>query len=180
MAAVYLFASIGIMPTPAMVANWLGRLVPASELAERYPCDDHACGCVTASECWLHCCCHTHQQRLNWAAAHGVRPPEAVRFSAAQWLAAVEAAKSDAGGAGRVCSASSDEEALKPVRGFSMSALACKGIQQILAVSVPPALPRRVGEMMIVPVIAQAIETPRASPPDSRSLDVPEPPPRLG
>mgnify|MGYP001241896662 CR=1 FL=1 len=180
MVAVYVFASIGIMPTPAILAHWFGGVVPLPESAQRFPCDDHACGCVTASECWLHCCCHGPHQRLVWAVTHGVRPPAEVKFSQAQWLAAVESAKSESDGTDRACATAEGEKGNGPARGISISALACKGIQQILATSVPPAMPLRASEMMTVPAVAPASMRPRNAVPDSRSLDVPEPPPRLG
>lgn len=41
----------------------------------RFPCEDHACGCATAQECWEYCCCYTPRQKLAWAKAHGVTPP---------------------------------------------------------------------------------------------------------
>lgn len=40
-----------------------------------FPCQDNPCGCQTAEECWRHCCCNTPEQRLAWARAHGVTPP---------------------------------------------------------------------------------------------------------
>jgi hypothetical protein len=40
-----------------------------------FPCQDHACGCRSAEECWRHCCCFSPEEKLAWARDHGVRPP---------------------------------------------------------------------------------------------------------
>jgi hypothetical protein len=62
----YLLASSGV-PLP---------LAPKKERGEeRYPCESGHCGCRTARQCWLSCCCNTHLQRLEWARQNGVRPP---------------------------------------------------------------------------------------------------------
>jgi len=47
----------------------------ASRDALPFPCQGHRCGCVSAEQCWAHCCCFTPEQRLAWAAAHRVEPP---------------------------------------------------------------------------------------------------------
>ncbi len=63
--AAYLTTTIGV-PMPAS-AN--------KEHGVRYPCEDHACGCTTAAQCWDHCCCFTPEQKLIWAHEHHVEPP---------------------------------------------------------------------------------------------------------
>lgn len=40
-----------------------------------FPCQDHACGCQTAEQCWSHCCCFTAEERWAWAREHNVEPP---------------------------------------------------------------------------------------------------------
>jgi hypothetical protein len=55
--------------------------IPIVELARKggdraFPCQDQACGCATAEACWRGCCCSSPSQRLAWAEAHGVQPPE--------------------------------------------------------------------------------------------------------
>ena len=48
-----------------------------------YPCRDHACGCLTAEQCWAgDCCCFTLEQKLEWADARGVEPPASARAAA--------------------------------------------------------------------------------------------------
>lgn len=43
-----------------------------------FPCQDRPCGCSSAARCWNDCCCFTNQQKLDWAAANNVKPPEFV------------------------------------------------------------------------------------------------------
>lgn len=62
----HLFATIGV-PLPSGFSK--DHSIP-------FPCQDNPCGCRTAEECWLHCQCHTLEQRLAWAKARGVQPPE--------------------------------------------------------------------------------------------------------
>jgi len=61
----YLAVAVGL-PLPA---------VARKDVSQPFPCQDHACGCRSAEECWLHCCCFTPEQRWPWAEAHGVVPP---------------------------------------------------------------------------------------------------------
>lgn len=185
MAAVYLIASLGVMPSPGFLARWVESTAAG---IERYPCEDHACGCISARECWTHCCCHTEHQRLLWAITHGVKPPADVHFSADEWIAAAGDAQArthelcvsdvkdrlDRGTAtGRT-----SEEAERP-SGLTISALACKGIQQILATGVPPAAPPSLGQLL-GPAAASPIPAPCEQRSDSRVLEVRPPPPRLG
>jgi|GEM_PF-1634295 len=43
-----------------------------------YPCQYSRCGCTSAEQCWRSCCCHTLEERVAWARAHGVTPPDFV------------------------------------------------------------------------------------------------------
>ena len=61
----YLVAVIGF-PLPAAAAK---------DHSRRYPCENHACGCQTAEECWRHCCCFSPEERFAWAREHHVQPP---------------------------------------------------------------------------------------------------------
>lgn len=204
MVALYLFASLGIMPAPAVVIRWFGSAIDLVEGFERYPCEDHACGCVSAIECWSHCCCHTPQQRLVWAITHGVQPPASVKFSDDQWIAASNAVSAGSAACAvcveetrdrlargiaitpdsvvsEHCSACPGEsQARKPpsTTGVTISALACKGVQQILAVSAPPAAPVSVRDAILTPAATPSTAMPQDVGPESRSLEVPEPPPR--
>lgn len=61
----YLAALLGV-PLPGLVET---------DLSRPYPCQDHRCGCRNADQCWRHCCCFSHEEKLSWARAHGVNPP---------------------------------------------------------------------------------------------------------
>ncbi|MCS6975880.1 MAG: hypothetical protein NZM31_02565 [Gemmatales bacterium] len=70
-AGIILFAVSHLLAT-------LGVPLPANafkDLSVPFPCQNNPCGCRTAQECWLHCHCHTLEQRLAWAKKHGVEPP---------------------------------------------------------------------------------------------------------
>ncbi len=56
----------GGLPTPAALS------IPSGE---RFPCEQHRCGCASAQKCWSDCCCFTHKQKLAWAKANNVTPP---------------------------------------------------------------------------------------------------------
>ncbi|QDU78168.1 hypothetical protein Pan97_52510 [Bremerella volcania] len=42
-----------------------------------FMCQDHACSCRNAGNCWNHCCCFSRQEKLAWAQKNAVQPPEA-------------------------------------------------------------------------------------------------------
>jgi hypothetical protein len=62
---VYLLAALEI-PLPVFVHKIS---------SQPFPCQDHACGCQTAEQCWSHCCCFTAEERWAWAREHNVEPP---------------------------------------------------------------------------------------------------------
>src|SRR5579862_211934 len=62
----------------AYLAGAVGVPVPASVYkpsAQPFPCQHHACGCMTAQQCWKQCCCFGAQEKLAWAETHQVQPP---------------------------------------------------------------------------------------------------------
>lgn len=51
---------------------------PTSNFA--YPCQNRACGCISAEECWKgDCCCFTLEEKIAWAVTNGVEAPESAR-----------------------------------------------------------------------------------------------------
>jgi len=55
-----------------------GLKVP--DASHPFPCQNIPCGCRTAELCWQgDCCCFTLEQKLAWAEANGIEPPEHVR-----------------------------------------------------------------------------------------------------
>lgn len=65
----------------------VGAPIPAIGLissGERFPCESHGCGCATAQRCWQQCCCYTTAQKLAWARANNVQPPDELEADAPQ------------------------------------------------------------------------------------------------
>ena len=67
----------------AYVASVVGYPLPLPagdqqrDTSTPYPCQDHACGCNSAAQCWESCCCYTPAERLAWVRQHGVQLPSA-------------------------------------------------------------------------------------------------------
>lgn len=65
----------------AYVASVVGYPLPLPAGDEKrnasapYPCQDHACGCHSAEQCWESCCCYTPAERLAWVRRNGVALP---------------------------------------------------------------------------------------------------------
>ncbi len=53
------------------------------DASQPFPCLDRPCGCRNADQCWHHCCCFTMREKVAWARAHGIEPPEFVCQAAA-------------------------------------------------------------------------------------------------
>lgn len=49
------------------------------ETGQPFPCQNRPCGCQTAEQFWLGCCCLTPEQRWAWAMANHVEPPSYVQ-----------------------------------------------------------------------------------------------------
>lgn len=49
--------------------------MPVKDHSQPYPCQNSACGCKSAMQCWTSCCCNSPAQRLAWAKKHRVTPP---------------------------------------------------------------------------------------------------------
>jgi hypothetical protein len=90
----YLLTTIGL-PLPAYVNK---GSVP-------FPCQNHACGCATAHQCWDHCCCYSATEKLVWAREHNVTPPERLvaEVAAIESHARHSSAKPSGCGAGKSC-----------------------------------------------------------------------------
>jgi hypothetical protein len=64
----------------AYLSAAVGYPIPTSAVARKdrsqpFPCQEHACGCQSAEECWSGCCCFTPEERWAWASEHNVQPP---------------------------------------------------------------------------------------------------------
>lgn len=64
--------------------------------------------------------------------------------------------------------------------GLSMSGLACKGVKQLLTVSLPVTFSARVVEIEVPARVCGKVPLPRDAISSTRGLDVPVPPPRVG
>ena len=131
------FALSGVLVFPTVAVR------TATSQVERFPCENCACGCVSADICWDRCCCHSDEEKLRWAASQGVTPPGFLLDRVAQAardrlrIAAARAACCTAA-AGSCCSASrpdessGDHEEAEPrtVVGVLMwKAAECRGVQ---------------------------------------------------
>lgn len=59
----------------AIVVGAIGVPLPTGRPKDRtvaFPCMDRACGCHDAADCKEHCCCFSSEEKLAWAAEHGV------------------------------------------------------------------------------------------------------------
>ena len=62
----------------SFIVTGIGIPLPAADVKDHsvpFPCQDHACGCPSAEQCWRHCCCFSAAERWAWAKAHHVEPP---------------------------------------------------------------------------------------------------------
>lgn len=148
--AVFMMASMGLIPNPAALVHWFGGT------AERHPCEGHSCGCASVHDCWTQCCCHTPEHRLAWAIREGVQPPAFVKYTQTQWIAAANAVKPGSASCGgcvagvqaklargeKGCGDSRGGSVRKvPVPGGAIGALGCKVQGMLLAFTVPFAMP---------------------------------------
>lgn len=82
-----LFVTYGL-PMPQSVGKPRASGVP-------YPCQTRPCGCFTSEQCWAgDCCCFTLEEKIAWAEANGVEPPEHARVLVASRKADVPKAGS--------------------------------------------------------------------------------------
>jgi hypothetical protein len=50
-------------------------ILPDKDRSQPFPCQNHACGCQSAQDCWHHCCCFTPEEKRAWAREHGMEVP---------------------------------------------------------------------------------------------------------
>jgi hypothetical protein len=69
----HLMATFGF-PLPTATAT------KSNDASAAFPCQNRPCGCLSSEECWAgDCCCFTLEEKLVWADANGVEPPDHVR-----------------------------------------------------------------------------------------------------
>lgn len=179
----YLVAAFGLLPSPAQLARWI-----SAPIAEPFPCQDHACGCASAIDCWTQCCCFTDAERLAWARERGIEPPaEVVLFIAESDDTSIEPhcplcipdepPASCCSTPSSTCGSDACEPST-PFRGRALSPLGCKNVE-VWLVAVPPPAVGSIGLSLILPepgLIEPLPAVDRAL--STRALDVPSPPPR--
>ncbi len=121
----------------------IGMPLPAPRFKDKsvaFPCQDHACGCGSAEQCWQHCCCFTVQERWAWAWDHSIAPP-----AYAEQLPGQEA---DSGNEAHVqcCHHQASHRSpsgFQAIKVCGFSALHCRGLATLwtgAAAAVPPSL----------------------------------------
>jgi hypothetical protein len=97
-------ATIGGVPLPS---------VHGKDQSQPFPCQDHPCGCLTAEQCWRHCCCFTPEEKWVWAQAQHVEPPAYAEVSPPRgWQTPRLRDQVDGGGtACRACFSPTEKEA---------------------------------------------------------------------
>jgi hypothetical protein len=132
----YLFASGGL-PVPSTTGG--------KDQRHAFICQDHACGCVSAEQCWNACCCFSLDERIAWAAQHNAPPPAGIE----PILASSRAAQCcDSSVGAQHCGPPSQQERHAPRAGsgvklsFGFNVLRCRGLSTewitIGAVEAPP------------------------------------------
>ena len=165
--------------------------------AERYPCENHPCGCADADSCWRECCCMTHAAKLAWAQKNGVTPPAFVVAAVKRERSAPEQPdRTQRASNGTCCSAaaktccSSTPQRAEPAGsqidertstdGFKTvllhAALKCRGLTASIGL-LPPSLPPAPSEPMPLPVERFVSASGESLLYDSPSYAVDPPPP---
>ena len=55
----------------------------SKDLSQPFPCQDRACGCRSAAQCWQKCCCFTNSEKVAWARKKKISLPKFVVAAAA-------------------------------------------------------------------------------------------------
>lgn len=79
--------AVGVCTLCALLLGTIGVPLPrvvSKDLSQAFPCQQSACGCMSAEACWRSCCCHTNREKVAWAKKHGVEVPAYVIAAAAK------------------------------------------------------------------------------------------------
>jgi len=90
------------------------------DLSQPFPCMYRQCGCRNAQQCWRGCCCFSNKQKLAWAKANNVTPPQYVAAAAEREASHPAKASCCATKKSGSCHAVA---ALVPEAGFSLTAV---------------------------------------------------------
>ena len=74
---------LGLALTAIVALAWLAQsahlrlpIAIVKNISVPFPCQSSGCGCSDAVQCWSSCGCHTDAEKLAWAKANSVQPPE--------------------------------------------------------------------------------------------------------
>jgi hypothetical protein len=70
-----LCAGVALLSYCAVAVGLPFPQLPVKDRSIPFICQNRACGCQSADDCWRHCCCFTPEERHAWAHEHGVTPP---------------------------------------------------------------------------------------------------------
>ena len=110
------------------------------DLSQPFPCMHSVCGCQNADACWQGCCCHTNREKIAWAEANGVTPPDYVVAAAALESPAAGSCCSSFGddGCGDATDTDqavvSDDDGLRFTLVAAIAARKCQGLPQLLVI----------------------------------------------
>lgn len=110
----------------------------------RFPCEDSACGCSSAAQCWRSCCCSTLEEKITWARINGVSVPEDVLRQLPKKPACCSAGKTTHAIAGSCCTVSGNNNVKQQSGNRTvrfLSALGCSGNGDGLPAVIPAVFP---------------------------------------
>lgn len=96
------------LPTPVIVQK---------DASVAFPCQTRGCGCKNADQCWSSCCCFSDSEKLAWAKANGVTPPDWFRKKMASETKPVSQKVSDTKKSSGCCCCKSKSPACEPTSG---------------------------------------------------------------
>ena len=74
---------LGLTLTAIVALAWLVQsahlrlpIEIVKDISIPFPCQFSGCGCSDAVQCWSSCGCHTDAEKIAWAEANSVQPPE--------------------------------------------------------------------------------------------------------
>lgn len=170
-----MFAFALNIPTPVVVQK---------DLEVAFPCQNRPCGCENAQQCWDSCCCFSDAEKLVWAQANQITPPDwfLERIADEQLIARLQA-KTDKPTAAAAqkkssccCGCKPDQSSSLPskktiaVRTTIQQVLGCQGKQeflkkQIVCILVPAEKPVAFPYWQSLPMISESGSSLAIAPP---------------
>lgn len=68
-------ATLSLLAYLVITLGWFPVTRRVDKNQEPFPCENCACSCSSAAECWTSCCCFTVVERLEWAKRRQVSVP---------------------------------------------------------------------------------------------------------